>query len=264
MRRLIAPLALACALLLAGCTQSASEPERPSEPLPLLEEYEGCPWAYPDNTSHGCDSPAVAPTLDAEIPTGWVCTEENREQGWSFHWDPVTEERGIYYELPPEVAGKTGLMRLTTAGEDHLLQWEEAPEQGFIRVPVEVGDNVSFRYEVHEFGYATNGTLNEAQGEAVWSLFDRQFWVIHRFETGNGTYAFQNMTTQKFRVDNNDPERDDEIFFYHVNPFNITGEDFDLWVHHERHHMASSLIAVPTTGVDRFCMTGLGDQAILR
>lgn len=258
MRPLVALLALACVLLLSGCSQPAAEPEARAEPLPILQEYEHCPWIYPDNTSVGCEHQALETSVDAEVPPGWVCTGENRDQGWSFHWDPVTDERGIYYELPPEAAGKTGLMRLTTAGQDHLVQWDQVPEQGFLKVPVDVGDNVSFKYEIHEFSYETNGTLDEAQGEPVWSLFDRQFWVVHRFETGNGTYAFQNMTAQPFRVESNDPERDDEIVFYHVTPFNVTGGDFGLSVHHERHHIASSLVAVPTVNVDRFCQTGLG------
>lgn len=257
-RRLAAPLALAVVLLLAGCTQPDSEPEHSHEPLPSLHEFADCPWVYPDNTSVDCADQALAMTLEPEIPTGWVCTGQNRDQGWSFHWDPIASEHGIYHELPPEAAGGTLLMRLTTDGEDHLLSWDDAPETGFLRIPMEAGENVSFRYEVHEFGYATNGTLNDAQPEPVWSLYERQFWVVHKFETGNGTYTFQNMTTQKFRVESNDPDKDDEIAFHHVNPFNVTGKGFGLWVHHERNHIASSLGTVPTTGIDRFCQTGLG------
>lgn len=246
-------------VLLAGCTEPPAEPADPGPVLPSLDRFSGCPWEYPDNTSVDCEPGAAWITPEEEIPPAWVCTDEDREEGWSLHWNPATNEYGLWVEIPENATGQDGVMRLNNSGEEHLFQWEEAPQTAFLRFPVELEDTVSFRYALHEFGYAVNGTLlSESEPTPVWSLHKSQFWVVHRFDTSNGTYTFQNMTVTEFRFEGADRGQDERESFYEVPSFEVLGEDFALWVHHERGHLASSQGLADALVVDRFCMTGLG------
>jgi hypothetical protein len=254
--RTFAFVLLTLAVLAAGCTQPPPESGEDGALLPLLESYRDCPWVYPDNTTHDCDSTATAVTVEMTRPVGWVCTAEDHAQGWSLHWNPATNERGIWYDAPENASGHTGVMHLRTAGTEHLFQWDHAPSSAFLHLGVEFGDTAAFGYEMHTFGYATNGTLAEAQGTPLWSLHDGQFWVVHRFDTHDGTYTFQNMTAidpQRETNDGNETHSDDHV----VRPFEVIGQDFALWVHHERSHLATSQGNIPTDPLGGFCQSGL-------
>lgn len=251
-------MAVILGVVLAGCTEAPPVVEDDGPWLPRLAQYEGCPWNYPDNSSHGCESTSVILEPEPEPPLGWICTAENRDLGWSLHWNPVDDVHGLRYVAPENSTGHTGVLFLRTDLQEHFYQWDDAPATGFLQIPETFGDNVTFRYGLHEFGYATNGTLNSAQGEQVWSLFETQPWVVHKFETDNATYSFQNMTVKSFRVESEDGDMRNESY-YEVDPFEVLGEDFGLWVDHERSHRASSLGLVDEVRiVDRFCQTGLG------
>lgn len=246
-------------VLLAGCTEPPAEPADPGPVLPSLDRFSGCPWEYPDNTSLDCEPRATWITPEDGIPPAWVCTGEDREEGWSLHWNPATNEYGLWVEIPEQATGEDGVMWLRSADEEHLFQWEEAPQSAFLRLPVEFGETASFRYRLHEFGYATNGTvLTDSQPTPIWSLHDSQFWVIHRFDTDNGTYTFQDMNVTVVPFEGADRGENETESFYKVQPFEISGRDFNLIVHYEQLHAATSGGARETALVDRFCMTGLG------
>lgn len=251
-------IALILCAALAGCTQAPPEVEDDGPSLPLLAEYEGCPWTYPDNTSHECEPSTEILEPEPETPIGWICTAENRQLGWSLHWNPVDDVHGLRFELPENATGQTGVLFLRTDRQEHLYRWDDSPGTGFLRLPATFGENVTFRYGLHDFGYATNGTLRDAEASQVWSLFQDRFWVVHKFEAEEATYTFQNMTDRSVLLkDEEGGEREEP--YYEIDPFHVAGEDFTLWVHHERTHSATSQgLVIDVRLIDRFCQTGLG------
>jgi hypothetical protein len=255
----VAAVLLLFMTLLAGCVEPEPEPEF-VDPRPSLAVFAGCPWTYPDASGVDCDSDAARITAQESIPMAWLCVKQHQQHGWAIYWDPVTDTRGIWYESEAEPNGAYGTLWVRSAGKEHFFVWDNAAASGFLPLDIEFGETISFRYGLHEVGYAMNGTLAGATGRPVWSMYAAQAWAVHRFEIADGVYSFQNVTREDVRRDRQEGPGEEPAFhtFYYLDPFVVEGSDFTLFVHHERIHAATSQGAMDTTGINQACQLGFG------
>lgn len=240
------------ASLLAGCTETPPPAEPTPDPGPALSEFAGCPWTYHDGSPVDCD--ALPPVIEIEpaVPDGWVCLGEDAREGWSLHWDPVTDTRGIFYSIENNSTDMHGVLRYKTNEEISLFTFPNATTSGFLRVPVTHGDNITFRFLVYQFGYAWNGTaLEGATADELWSLHGDQFWVVNRLTTSNATYTFQGMASQNTTI--RTAEGEQKVSFHEPQTYFIRGDGFHFSAVYESVHFGRALQGVQAIGVDRQC-----------
>lgn len=243
---------LLTATILAGCTEAPRPNDPAPDPGPPLSTFADCPWTYFDGTPVDCD--AAPPVLDIEptVPQGWVCLGEDEREGWSLHWDPTTDVRGIWYSIDNNTTDMDGVLRYKTNEEISLFTFPNATTSGFLRVPVEHGDNITFRFLVYHIGYAWNGTgLEGASADEVWSLHDDQFWVVNRLTTSNATYTFQDMDSRN--TTKRSAEGEEKVAFHEPHTYFIRGDGFHFSAVYDSIHFGRALQGVPAVGIDRQC-----------
>lgn len=244
-------LLLVAAPILAGCTEAPPPAAPPADPGPALSTFTDCPWTYFDGSPVDCTPPPTIP-IEGSVPPGWVCLGEDPREGWSLHWDPTTDERGVFYSVDVNASEFHGVMRFKTNEQIGLFTFPNASDSGFLRIPMDFGPNATFRFLVYSYGYAWNGTgLAGAEADELWSLHDDQFWVVHRLTTGNGTYTFQGMDSRN--TTKRTAEGEQTIAFHEPGTYFIRGSDFRFSAVYESLHFGRALQGVDTVGIDRQC-----------
>lgn len=248
MRSVNALVAMSVALVfvLAGCFGGTPDPgsdEGGEDPITDLSLADlGCDYVYPDNTTPvDCDNGFTVidveqterPSIVGDTPRTCVWEGTDLRMPVSLHWDAEQEIYGIYYDAA-DIEGTFSGLFYTRSGEapdgNIMAVWYDAPTSGFVPLPapdsdLEVGEQHQFvmRFYTHDFETPTpelqNGTIR-----AYWSVFEDRPYPLQVLETDDDAFYFNKVN-----------ETDHATFPYDLEPFSVSGQDFNITVDAEHY-----------------------------
>lgn len=215
--RAVAALALVAATVLAGCARLPTMPWQSEEDIIRLEDFAGCRLEGSDGRRVSCANPLTPRPTQPEVPDGWICVggrpRDDETFGFHVHRRDGSGELGLSYEVDRPADRYSGWIRVDDRNDLATYNVTSEHAAGFVAFPdvrADAGERARIQAGLAAIRYTVRSEpLGSAEKHPTWipangsdpaeNGFD--WWIVHRFETGDETYTFTRREPRNLRIE---------------------------------------------------------------